>query len=267
MPPHEVPVPIEQIQRDLSWWEYGWPVAVVIQVICLVHVFRTGRPYWWFWVIMGFPFGGVAIYVICEMRPTWGRLDWRSLMWLWTSPAQRIRLRETQFEEAPSVNSRLVLAAELHAHQQYDRECEVLAAGLVGPFRNDTTLLLRLAEAHLECGRTSEAEACITQCTEQRRRDEELAIRLLEARILSFKGQFAEAETIFLELTNRRRSEAPRYFHAESLFRADRTDESRELLNDILKQYRRGTTVWRKLEREWFLAARRLLKSIASKRR
>jgi hypothetical protein len=79
------------------------------------------------------------------------------------------------------------------------------------------------------------------------------------------KGQFAEADIIFRELISRRRSEAPRFYRAESLLRAGHSSESRELLTDICKQYRRGTTVWRKLEHEWFIAARRLLKSMTSK--
>ena len=138
---------------------------------------------------------------------------------------------------------------------------------LVGAFRNDTTILLRLAEAHLASERSDEAESCLNRCTEQRRSDEELTIRLMQARILSVKGQFADADALFLGLAARRRSEAPRFYHAESLRRAGRAAESRELLTDICKTYRRGTTVYRKREREWFVASRQLQKSIASQRR
>lgn len=260
------PVPAEPIQYSMIWWAYGWPVIMVVQVACLVHVVRTGRPFWWFWIIMAFPFLGAAAYVLFEVRPAWGRLDWHSLTWRLKNAAERIRIRESQFDASPAVNNRLALAAELHAHQQFDRECEVLAAGLVGAFRNDTTILLRLAEAHLASERSDEAESCLNRCTEQRRSDEELTIRLMQARILSVKGQFADADALFLGLAARRRSEAPRFYHAESLRRAGRAAESRELLTDICKTYRRGTTVYRKREREWFVAARQLQKSMASQR-
>lgn len=210
---------------------------------------------------------GAAAYVLLEVRPSWGRLDWQSLSWRFKNAAARIRMREAEFDASPSVSTRMALAAELHAHQQFDRECEVLAAGLVGAFRNDTTLLLRLAEAHLASGRTSEAESCLTRCTEKLRSDEVIKIRLLQARILSLKGQFADADAIFQDISNRRRTEAARFYHAESLWRAGRSDEARDLLRDIRKQYRRGTVVWRKQEREWYLAARELLKRNASQRR
>src|SRR5262245_17144394 len=101
----------------LGWWTYGGPV-VLVQVACIVHALRTGRPFWWFWIIMCFPLLGAAAYVLFEVRPTWGRLDWQSLAWRFKNAAARIRLREEQFEASPSVNSRLALAAELHAHQQ-----------------------------------------------------------------------------------------------------------------------------------------------------
>lgn len=267
MDENKAPVPSEPIQHSLIWWEYGWPVAMIVQVACLVHVVRTGRPFWWFWIIMGFPLLGAAAYVLFEVRPSWGRLDWRSFQWRFRSPGQRIRLREAEFEASPSVSSRMALAAELHAHQQFDRECEVLAAGLVGPFRNDTTLLLRLAEAQLAVGRTSEAESCLARCTETLRSEEEIKIRLLKARILSLKSQFTDADAIFQDLSIRRRTEAARFYHAESLLRAGHSDEARELLKDICKQYRRGTIVWRKQEREWYIASRDLLKWMSSQRR
>ena len=267
MDANKAPVPPEPMQHSLIWWTYSWPVVMVVQVACLVHVVRTGRPFWWFWIIMGFPLLGAAAYVIFEVRPSWGRLDWQSFVWRFKNAAARIRIREAQFDASPSVSSRMALAAELHAHQQFDRECEVLAAGLVGPFRNDTSLLLRLAEAHLASGRTLEAESCLNQCTEKLRSDEQIKIRLLHARILSLKARFADAEAIFRDLTTRRRTEATRFYHAESLLREGRTNEARELLNDICKQYRRGTIVWRKQELEWHVAARELLKSMASRRR
>lgn len=184
---------------------------------------------------MGFPLVGAVAYVFVEMRPSWGRLDWHTFMWRFKSANARIRIRESQFEASPSLNNRMALAAELHAHQHFDRECEVLAAGLAGEFRNDTTLLLRLAEAHLSSGRAAEAESCLSKCTVQPRNDEQATIRLVQARIRSMNGQFSDAETIFLALTTRRRSEAPRYYHAESLLRGGHVAESRDLLNDICK--------------------------------
>ena len=44
-------------------------LAVVVQIVCLVHVFKTGRPYWWFWVILLGSVVGCTVYFIVEILP------------------------------------------------------------------------------------------------------------------------------------------------------------------------------------------------------
>ena len=36
------------------WWfltSFGW-VILLVQLACVVHVIRSGRPYYWIWIIM-----------------------------------------------------------------------------------------------------------------------------------------------------------------------------------------------------------------------
>jgi hypothetical protein len=58
----------------------------------------------------------------------------------------------------------------------------------------------------------------------------------------------------------KKKSEAPRYYFAEFLLAQGKREEAAAILKDILLQYRRGTPVWRHLERKWFYAAKRLVK-------
>ena len=36
------------------------PVVLAIQIACVIHLLRTGRPYWWLWIIFAIPLIGVA---------------------------------------------------------------------------------------------------------------------------------------------------------------------------------------------------------------
>ena len=67
-----------------------WPVVVVAQLACLVHVLKTGRPYWWLWIIFGFPVIGLAAYIYLEVRPTWGKVSWQTVLWNLKSRRERI---------------------------------------------------------------------------------------------------------------------------------------------------------------------------------
>lgn len=249
--------------EGMPWWfyghslVYGWPL-LILQLACLVHVVRNGRPYWWIWIIMGFPLVGALAYGFVEIRPSWGQMDWQAILWRLKGARERIRIREQVFEEAPTADRCVALATELRGNGMHRRACEALSAGLVGPFRSDTTLLLLLADSHLELGEPDDAQSCLDRCCERLRNDEERAISLARARILSMQGRLAEAEPLFRDVTKGRRSEAPRYYHAEALVQAGRVDEANAILDDMLKRYRSGTPVYRRLERDWFHAARRL---------
>lgn len=246
-----------------SFWSIGGLAIVLVQVGCMVHVLRTGRPYWWIWIIFGFPIFGMAAYLFFEVRPSLGRgkLNLPAILWRLKSSAERIRLRQDALDDASTIKNRLLLADELHLAGQYDRECAVVVEGLRGPFADDANLLLRLAEAQLSAGRAGEAAQLLDRIVPERSSDFLLRLKLLRARIFSALGQSRDSETLFRELVAANKSEAPRYYYAEFLLRQDRPGEAIPILKDILYQYRRGTPVWRFKEKPWYYAAKQLLKA------
>ncbi len=256
-----VPETATNLTQGLPFWmpwnglAYGWPL-LLLQVACVIHVARNGRPYWWIWIIMAFPFVGALAYGAVELRPPAGTLNWKEILWRLKGSRERIRIREAALEESPTADHCVALATELRNAGLHRRASEVLAAGLVGAFRNDTRLLLMLADCHLQLGEPDVAGGCLDRCTERLRNDEQRAIGLYRGRILSMRGRVSEAEPMLRELSKGRRSEAPRFYLAETLAQAGRTDEANEILDDIIKCYRNGTPVYRRLERTWFQAAK-----------
>jgi hypothetical protein len=250
---------IDWIQNSLT--SFGGIVYVAVQVACVIHVIKTGRPWWWLWLIFGIPFIGLVAYIFLEVRPSLGKPSFQTLLWNLKSSKERIGILETNLAESTTVRNRLALSEELHSAGQFDRECQVLSEGLRGAFKDDATLLMRLAEGHLEAGRTAEARQLVDKVVPEKSPDSQLQFATLKARVASAQGEQAEAESQFQELVNKKRSEGPRYYYAEHLLQNGRRDEGLVILKDILHQYRRGTVVWRFQERKWFYAAKRLLKS------
>lgn len=241
-----------------------WLVLGAIQIACIIHVIRTGRPYWWIMVIFWAPLIGALAYLFFEVRPSVGKFDYQALLWRLKSPLQRIAIREGILDDSNTVRNRLALADELHAASQFDRECGVLSDGLRGAFKDDATLLMRLTQAHLEAGRPAEAEKILAKTTPEKSPDSQLQFALLTARVAAHQGRAAEASKLFGELIAKKKSEGPRYYYAEFLLSCGQRDEATAILRDILYQYRRGTPVWRFVERRWFYAAKHLLKSSPS---
>jgi hypothetical protein len=239
----------------------GGFVLLAAQVFCVIHIFRTGRPYWWIWVIWGVPLIGLAAYLYLEVRPSVRKLNMESLLWKLKSTPARIHILEQQLEEATTVRNRLALADELRRAGRHEQECQVVEAGLCGPFADDAQLLLRLAEANLEAGQAQQAEVIFLKIVPERSADFQQRHKLAKGRILGALGRDEEAEPIFRLLVASKKSEAPRYYYAEYLLRRNRKEEAMAMLRDILLQYRRGTQVWRFQERQWYYAAKALIKN------
>ncbi|MGI8977761.1 MAG: hypothetical protein ACR2FY_00905 [Pirellulaceae bacterium] len=192
----------------------GGILLLAVQVVCVIHILRTGRPYWWIWIIWCIPLLGLAAYLYIEVRPSLRKFDLQSLLWNFKSSPERIRILQQCLEKTTTIRNRLALADELRRAKQYDQECQVVEAGLRGPFSNDGQLLLRLAEANLEAGRNQEADLLFSKIVPERSSDFVLRHKLLKARILGSLGKDEEAEPIFRELVASKKSEAPRYYFA-----------------------------------------------------
>ena len=39
------------------------------QILCVIHVLRTGRPYWWIFLIVMVPLIGIIVYLVVEVLP------------------------------------------------------------------------------------------------------------------------------------------------------------------------------------------------------
>jgi hypothetical protein len=237
-----------------------WPLVVCAQIACVIHVLRTGRPYWWIWILLVLPLIGIAAYLYLEVRPALGQHWLQNLLWKLKTSSQRIDILESQLAESTTVRNRLSLADELHDAAHFDRECEVLSEGLRGAFKDDATLLMRLAEAHLEAGRSNQAAEIIAKTAPEKSPDSQLQYALLNARLASRQNR-PDAEQCFRELLSKKRSEAPRYYYAEHLLAHGRRGEATDILQDVLYQYRRGTVVWRYQEQKWYRAAKQLLRA------
>jgi hypothetical protein len=205
------------------------------------------------------PLIGLAAYSMSKFASL-GKHWFQNLLWNLKSSRERVALLDSQLAESTTVRNRLALSEELHAAGQYDRECQVIEEGLRGAFKDDATLLMRLAESHLQADRVSEAASFIAKTVPEKSPESQLHYALLKARLASRQNE-PQAERLFQELVNKRRSEGPRYYYAEHLLTQGRRDEALRILNDVLFQYRHGTVVWRFQEQKWYRAAKKLLRS------
>ena len=44
-------------------------ITIIVQASFIIHVYKTGRPYWWALIILSFPVIGCLVYYFSEIFP------------------------------------------------------------------------------------------------------------------------------------------------------------------------------------------------------
>jgi hypothetical protein len=92
-------------------------LTLIIQGCFICHVFKTGRPYWWAFVILSFPIVGCIAYYFVEVFP--GSREHRAAdrasrdIARAFNPDQELKRRMEAVEVAPTVDNKVALAQEL----------------------------------------------------------------------------------------------------------------------------------------------------------
>lgn len=174
-------------------------LSFIIQIALIIHVIRTGRPYWWIIFILFAPGIGSTVYVLLEILPNSGifstvrKAEQKVIKAL--DPTRELRAAQDAFDLTPTMGNRLRLAhasAEMgdfaNAETLY-RDC------LEGQFVDDHAALLGHARALVELGRHQDAINRINQLRVFGR--EGPAEALIFARAAEALGQNEEAEEAY----------------------------------------------------------------------
>jgi len=243
-----------------SWFGF----ALLVQIVLIVHVLRTGRPLWWILIVLIAPFLGSLAYVLVEIVPGlgsrsagssagWGRFKPRSLV---------IADLRARLAEGGTVALRLQLAEQLLARGAAAEADEVASAALTGPFKDDPPTLVDVARFKLEQGRCAEALALLDRADIQA--DRMLATRkdLLEGRACLGLGDYPRAEAALQRTEGRHLGDEPRFWLAKVYAATGRTEAARSLLNEIRSRYRKSNPVWRRTEQRWYREAGKMLSEL-----
>jgi hypothetical protein len=225
-----------------------------LQIAVCVHIIKTGRPWWWFWIIWFAPGLGCLVYLIVEVLPGLRISNFRDLLWRLKTRAGRAAALREQVEESPSVENRRALAAELKAQGKFQEATEILRLAATGVFKDDAYVLKELAEAQIGMEDWKAAREVLARI---KTTDPILIprLKLLQARVLAGQGDLKAAEKIWKGLEPSRLSEEPVYRLALAALQAGDKEEARRGLKEIRTRYRKGNAIWRRDEKQWFKLA------------
>jgi hypothetical protein len=233
----------------------------ILQILCVVHVVRTGRDRMWIYILLFLPGIGVVAYAIAEILPgVFGSRTARGLHSQAIShldPGREVRRRRDALEEADTVENRRLLAEALLAAGQFLEAQEVYRAVLTGIHADDPGMLLGMARAAYGAGDYDVALHTVRRLGETNPRYQPVEAQLLYAMALEGLGRDEDAANEYAALVTHAAGEEVRCRYALLLQRQGRQADAKALFEEILTRSRRSPHHYRRREHEWIDVARR----------
>lgn len=237
-------------------------LTLVIQGFFIYHVFKTGRPYWWAFIIFSFPILGCVIYYFVEMFPTSreatsARRKTRQLVRA-MNPDADLKRRVEDLEVCGSTENRAFLGQECMSRDMFDEAARLFQSCLAGPFEKDPAFRQRLVEALVAGGRYDEAADVLALLRDANPDHRANDCELLQARILEGQGRNDEALNLYRGLIGRFAGLEPRYRYGALLKKLGNDESSHQIFEEILTHARRYKSLPESEER-WIKQTRRAL--------
>lgn len=237
---------------------------VALQICVVVHAFRSGRPYWWFFVIMAFPLVGSLIYYVVEVLP--GSRQERSIQRLGSdlvkaiNPDQELRRRAEELAICGSVLNKLLLARECLEQGQFDDAIHLYESAREGQYLQAPDLLLGLARAHFFNGAHEEARRILGELAAAHPTYYLQDVAILRARTAASLGDPQWALQELEAILDHSVGLEARYRYAEILWKQGAVERARAELERVIDHARRfkvSTT-----ERAWAKLAQTTLSAL-----
>jgi hypothetical protein len=240
-------------------------VVFVIQVCFAYHALKTGRPYWWLFVIMAAPVLGCLLYYFVEVFPTTRESTKaeKAVKAIARSfdPDKSLRERVANLEDCGSVDNRVALARSCIERRMYSEAAALYRSCLAGVHSTDPDIRFGLAAALYGAGQLKEVSALAQALRHSHPKHRPEEVRLLSAKALEGLGRFDEALAEYCVLAETYVGEEGRWRYGALLARMGRAAEAGEVFRRMLRNAERMPDQYREAQHEWLAAARAQLQS------
>ena len=238
-------------------------IVLLIQLCFAYHALKTGRPYWWLFVIMAFPVMGCVLYYFIEVFPSSresrkAEKAVRAVAKAW-DPERTLREKVADLESCGSVENRVQLAKSCMGHRMYADAATLYRSCLSGVYENDPDIRFGLAEAHLMNGAPSLALELAQKLRASHPAFRKAEVIMVMAKSLEAMERLEDALAQYRHLADIYPGEEGRWRYAAVLSRLNRAPEAREVMERMLRNSERMPDHYRETQGEWLKLAREAL--------
>jgi hypothetical protein len=230
------------------------------QILFVIHAARTGRPYYWFFILLFIPMLGILAYIVVELLPGAGRSPathkTMGAAKRLINPEGRYRALATNLEIAPTVANMRALADECVRCGRLDEAEQLYRDALRGLHATDPYLMLGLAKARFERGDPS---GCLDTLAELKSANPDFQsadAHMLFARSLEAASRNEEALREYESLSRYYGGEEPRVRRGLLLRKLGDHQTALDQFAEVLRSVERSPSFYRRNQGEWYRLAR-----------
>lgn len=241
-------------------------ISIILQIVCCVHVVRTGRPMYWILILLLFSFIAVLIYFIAEILPDLrngpgARRVVRKVKEK-IDPEREKRDANRQFGLSDTQATRRRLADESLRSGDFQQAAELYNGALKGLYETDPEMMMGLAKAQFGLGRPQQArttlDALIAANPDFRSKDG----HLLYARTVEDSGDVRAALHEYESVVQGFPGEEARLRYGLLLVRSGNRSKATEIFNEILTRSAAAPDYYQREQRDWIESAKHELASL-----
>lgn len=237
--------------------------SFLVQVACVVHLFRNHRNTLWLWAILLLPIAGSAAYVVVEVLPgLFRRREVRAVQAAAVrrlDPERELRAAREAVDVADTAATRTALADALAEAGQWGEAVRHYREAVARSPGQDRAAGLRLGRACLEAGNFAEARRLLEALPPSASLSENDRAALLLARSLDELGEADRAAALYAELGERMPGAEAQCRHSALLIARGRAVEAVPLLEETERRARRLDKMERQKDAEMYDWAARTL--------
>jgi len=235
-------------------------IVFFIQLCFAYHALKTGKPYWWLFVIMGFPVMGCILYYFIEVFPTTSesRRAEKAMRALSKAlnPDRTLNERMAELEACGSVENRVSLARTCIAHKKYYEAAALYRSCMTGIYENDPDIRFGLANA-LELSLVhEEALKVASSLRDTHPANRPNDVRMVLAKALEATGRLDEAVAEFKVMADIYPGEEGRWRYGAILKRTGKSADANDVFQTMLRRAERTPAHYRDAQQEWLKLAR-----------
>ena len=242
-------------------------LTLIVQCCFVYHVFKTGRPAWWAYVILGAPVIGCIAYYFVEIFPgsrehVAANRATRDIARALNPDKELKRCLET-VEIAPTVENKVALAQEWLRFGRAQEAIDLYRETRTGPHADDPDLALGLALAYAAAGNFVQTRTIAEELRARHGKFRENDVALLHARALEGLGEDTSALDEYERLADTAVGLEAKVRYGQLLKRLGHETQARSVFEDVLAHAKRFN-VKHEEEQAWVGVARKELAQLPS---